>query len=54
MDILQRPNALPSDTGLMNLITPTYLNRNMNGQELFVEMLKKKFPRIYLKHWEKE
>ena len=37
-------------TGPKNLITPTNLNRNMNGLELFMGMSKKKSQEIYLIH----
>ena len=44
MDILQRPNILLSGTPIeqKNLIILTYQNKNMNGQELSMEMSKRK------------
>ena len=41
MDILQRPNTMPSDTEPKNLITLIYRNWNMNGPEQFIEIVEK-------------
>ena len=42
MDILQKSNTLLSDIEPKNVIILTYLNKNMNGPALSMEMLKRK------------